>query len=419
MFNVLKILVIYLPFQVALNPGDGIDLASVRVFILLIFLVWISEGLRKKHLNIATVPATFFISIFLFISVLSLFWAKNETWAMRKILFLLSIFPLYFVASDMVKDRERMMKIVKWLVVSGSLVATVGIIQFFSQFVFGLEKVYKFWADNMSVPFLGQSASQAVLENPSWLVNISGKTFLRATATFPDPHMLALYLGMLLSLSAGLFLKTRRVFYLITFLTMLLADVLTFSRGGYLGILGGIIFLLIIFWKKIPGKYRISIAVFFVLITLLFLIPSPISSRFNSIFNLKEGSNIGRLDMWRSAWKVAQDNPFLGVGIGNYPLELKPNADYREPITAHNTYLDIASETGMINAFIWIGLLVSSIIIFLKRSRKEFFFLMPAAAVVIFSFHSLAETSIYSPTVLALFVIIISLTNVCETEETI
>jgi O-antigen ligase len=419
MFNTLKILAIYLPFQLALNPGEGVDLASIRVFILLIFFLFLAEGLRKKRLDITWGPVTIFVLFFLFFSAFSFFWAKNQEWALRKILFLFSIFPLYFVVISVIKDKEKMIRIMKYLSISGGLVATIGIAQFFSQFLFGLEKVYNFWAQYMAIPFLGHSASLAVLKNPSWLVNISGKTFLRATATFPDPHMFSLYLGMLAPISAGLFLKAKNKIFLATFFLILLADALTYSRGGYLGLLAGGVFLLVIFWKKMAKKYKFFIFGFLVLIALVFSVPSPISSRFNSIFNLSEGSNAGRLDMWRSAWKVAENHPLGGVGIGNYPLEIKPSADYREPITAHNTYLDIAAETGIIATLAWIALLVSAIVIFLKKSLYDSFYIMMAVSVVIFAAHQLAETAIYSPVVLTLFVIIIGFTNVSKVERTI
>jgi len=418
MVRLLKILAFYFPFQLALNPTKGIDLASIRVLILIIFFLWLAESFRKKRLNIVLGSTTYLLIIFLSLSAFSFFWAKNQDFAMRKILFLLSIFPLYFVVSDVIYDKEKMIKMIKVLVFSGALAAVIGLVQFFSQFFLGLEKVYDFWAKYITIPFLGASAGEAVLKNPSWLVNISGKTFLRATSTFPDPHMLALYLGMLLPLSAGLFLKTKNVFYLITFLIMLLADVLTFSRGGYLGLLIGGFFLLIVFWKKMTRKYKLFIFSFLAIIIMAFMIPGPISSRFNSIFNTSEGSNVGRLDMWEKSWKVAENNPFLGVGIGNYPLELKPSAGYREPITAHNTYLDIAAETGIITALIWVALLISAIIIFLKKSKYDNFYLMAAVSLVIFAGHQIAETAIYSPVVLTLFVIILSFVNVRETEKT-
>src|SRR5665647_1719153 len=98
LFKLILGLFAYLPFQVALNPTSGVDLASVRVFILLIFALWIAQGLKNKHLNIKRNLQTFFISAFLFLNIFSILAARNSDWSVRKILFLLSIFPIYFVA---------------------------------------------------------------------------------------------------------------------------------------------------------------------------------------------------------------------------------------------------------------------------------------------------------------------------------
>ena len=113
-----------------------------------------------------------------------------------------------------------MIKVIKALVWGGALAALLGIFQFFGQFFWGLERVYKFWADFVAVPFLGVSVAKEVLKNPSWLVNISGATYLRATATFPDPHMFSLFLGMILPLAAGIYLKTKKIsIYIAVFFT--------------------------------------------------------------------------------------------------------------------------------------------------------------------------------------------------------
>ena len=50
MYSLLLFLAAYLPFQIALNLSEGIDLASVRVLVLLAFLLWLAEGLRNKKL---------------------------------------------------------------------------------------------------------------------------------------------------------------------------------------------------------------------------------------------------------------------------------------------------------------------------------------------------------------------------------
>lgn len=410
MFRFILFIAIYLPFQLALNPTSGIDLASIRVIILILFLIWLAEGLRKKNILIKRGLQSGLIAAFLFFNVISVIAARNADWSFRKIIFLLSIFPIYFVASSVLTTKEKIIKTIKAVVASGSLVAVIGVFQFFSQFIFGTGAVYRFWAENVIPPFLGKTFSEAVLKNPSWLVNIGGKTYLRATAIFPDPHMLSFFIGLILPLSVGLlfYMGKDRWMAVIASLVILIADILTFSRGGYLGLFAALVFAGFLLHNKISKKYKVAMVVTIVAGVLILFIPSPVSKRFASSFNIKEGSNQGRLIMWKKALDVSLSNPLIGVGIGNYPLEVDASAGYREPIYAHNTYLDIAAETGVINTFLWVGLLGMSMVYFWKNGIKEKILLFAGISILIFSVHSMVETAIYSPVVLTLFLLIMS-----------
>ncbi len=406
----------YLPFQIALNPSAGIDLASSRIFILALFFVWLAESLRRKMLRIGGSKINFFILGFLFLSLLSVSIARNSDWSMRKLLFLFSIFPLYFVVADLVNTKEKMLKAVKCLVWGGFFVAILGIFQFAFQFVFGLDATYIFWAKYVSPLFLGANVTAAVLKNPSWLVSVSGKTLLRAIATFPDPHMLSFFLGMLVPFALGLFLKLKNKLYLVIFFTLLFADLLTFSRGGYLGLFAGAAGAFSLLWNALKNKHKIKILGVAIFLCALTLISGPISERFFSSFNLKEGSNQGRIETWKKAGEIIINHPVIGVGIGNYPLEISATADYRDPIYAHSNYLDIAAETGLVNLFLWLGFSGSLIFAFLAKS-KDVLFSCAALSIIIFSAHSLVETSIYSPIILPIFLIIAGFGQLAQTDE--
>jgi len=411
MYIFLLIIVFYLPFQIALSPSLGIDLASGRVFIILLFFCWLAESLKDKKIIIIPKVTSVLLISFVFLSSLSAVFSQRLDWSVRKILFLFSIIPIYFVAQAIIKTKKKKENIIKTLVISSFFVSLIGIMQFISQFIFGREKVYQFWAENIVGLFLGKSFSQAVLENPSWLVNISGNTYLRATAFFPDPHMLSFFLGMMFPLALGLFYinKEKRIWNLIVAGIVLLANFLTFSRGGYIGLFVGSLFLFFIFFRKLSQRYRIIVILVTISLILVSLVPSTVNKRFQSSFNLKEGSNKGRLETWSKSIKVIKNNPLLGVGIGNYPLEIKATADYREPIYSHNAYLDIASETGILNSLIWIGFLFFTTLGLYKS--KDPLLIFSSASIVIFSVHSLVETGIYSVAVLPIFLIIASLNN--------
>ncbi len=410
MFKLLLIVSFLLPFQVALNPIEGVDLASVRVVSIALFLVWLAMALKNKKLFLGDGLQAGLVLSFLFLSGFSLFFAGDTAWGLRKLVFLLSIFPVYFIFADIADSAEKKIKIIKALVWSGFIVSIIGIVQFFLQFVFGIDGIYEVWSNHIITPFLGKTFSEAVLLNPSWLVNISGQTYLRATAIFPDPHMLAFFLNIIIFLCLGMILYSQknRAAYLVMLFFLITASLLTFSRGGYLGLAAGLIFLIIYFVSKMSWKHKVASGTVVLLLVILLTIPGPISQRLVSSFNLSEGSNKGRIETWRKAAEVISNHPIFGVGIGNYPLEIKPAADYREPIYAHSTYLDIAAETGIANALIWLALLFLAFRNFVLKSKENILFLGAAAALIAFAAHSLVETSIYSPVILALFLIFIS-----------
>lgn len=416
-YRLILILSLYLPFQIALSPIPGIDLASIRVFILILFFIWLAESLRQKKIYLPKNLQTFFLLSFLFLSFFSMFFSRNYEWSIRKLLFLFSIFPTFFVFSALVNDTKKIKKIIKALVISGAAASIIGIIQFIFQFFIGEGQLVQIWSRYFTVPFLGKTFSKSVLEHPSWLVNISGSTYFRSISVFPDPHMFSLYLGILLPLSFFLWTSSKKKIWLIFSILIFISDILTFSRGAYLGLVAGVLFIVFYLFFKKGGKYKWIPLASSIIILAVFIIPSPVSSRLFASFDIQEGSNLGRLEMWKKAGEAIINNPLTGVGVGNFPVEIDPLAGYREPIYAHNTYLDIMADAGIISGLIWIGIILISIKDFLKKSKDEIIFLGTAASLIIFSAHSLVETGIYSPVVLALFLIIISFSNIHENKK--
>jgi len=433
--SITKLLFLYLPLQIALNPAPGVDLASIRIIIPLIFIFWLIDSLKNKKLILPNnLTFVLFIS-FLLICSFSLFFANNPNWGLRKLIFLLSIFPLFFVVYGRFSSNQaKTITLLKYCVWGALVASGIGIIQFLLQFVIPLDKLYSFWAV-LIVPFLGNSFSEAVLTNPSWLVNVGGHTLMRATALFPDPHMFSFYLNMNALISLGIYfyhkkdlatkkeflqiLNVKASFYIISFLIIISTSFLTFSRGGYIGLIAGLTFFIFFILKnKIKLLFKNTINIFIISTLLIILsstifIPNYFSARLFSSFNLLEGSNSERLTNWNQSLKIIKENTFLGVGLGNYSLSIKPSATYREPFYSHNTLLDIAAETGIFNALIWISLFLAAIITFLKKFNlnNNFIYLGLASALVSFFIHSIFETAIFSIHILPLIILILALAN--------
>ena len=408
-FNLFLFLCFYLPFQIALNPTSQVDLSSLRILIPLLFLGWIFEKIKNKRKIFVFDIQEKLVLFFLFLSFGSLFFAKDCGWATRKLAYLFSIFPIYFIARDILDNKEKIIKTLVSLVFSSALVSFLGIIQFFSQILWSHDEISNFYLNFAGPVFWGENLAKMVGNYSSFLVGVSGHNYFRAIATFPDPHSFSLFLGMALPLSAVLFFVLRKKFFaVILFMLIFIANILTFSRGGYVAISLGIIFFIIIFWKKMEWKHRITsgfLALFFIL---MFSVPGPVSQRFVSSFDSKEGSNLGRIAMWQKSLEIIKSKPFFGTGIGNFSLEVDRNINYRNPIYAHNTYLDIAVEQGVPACLIWIVILMITLWNFWMLSHKNMIYAGFFTSIIIFSAHSLVETGLYSPLVLSLFLIILS-----------
>jgi O-antigen ligase len=90
-----------------------------------------------------------------------------------------------------------------------------------------------------------------------------------------------------------------------------------------------------------------------------------------------------RIDMWQSAWELIRERPLFGWGIGTYPLEQARTAAGRVPrdliqLTgptlaeeAHNEYLQLAAEMGLLGLGLYLWMLVSFFAYGVRELRRR------------------------------------------------
>lgn len=125
---------------------------------------------------------------------------------------------------------------------------------------------------------------------------------------------------------------------------------LTGSRTSLFAILPALIF---IFWPKHLNIGRILltlILIIFLLILFQAILPTEIIERFASTSTSISSSDIGgRVTLWKRAISLFLDHPILGSGSGTSPLIIGS--------VAHQTFLSILSETGLIGFITFISIL--------------------------------------------------------------
>jgi len=407
-------LVAYLPFQIALNPSPDIDLISGRVLVLVFFLVMLFKNflVNGKLSDILKNKVSLSLLLFFCLAAISFLVAAEQAWAIRKILFLFSWLPLYFLTAHFIDNDKKSQDFVL-VIVSGALIsAFIGLGQFLAQFIFNRDALVAFWLSRIAPIFSGASLAKLVQVNNSWLVEISDQVFFRVVGLFPDPHTMAFYLGMALPFCLAFFLFEKK-YKKITGISCLLIGLvifLTFSRGGYLGVLASVTFFLIAARSFLTRKDKqfLFAAILLLAVTVIFF--SPIMGRLSSIFSLEDGSNIGRLQIWQDSLDMAQKNLLLGVGLGNYSFGMGFAQDYRNAMTSHNLYLDLLVEIGIFGLLSWIVLIsVSLMTAWRGREQNPVLALGVAGSIIYFSVHAFFETAIFNPTVLAFLMIYLGL----------
>ncbi len=156
---------------------------------------------------------------------------------------------------------------------------------------------------------------------------------------------------------------TKLILILSTLLTGILL-VLTFTRGPWIILFGILLILLFRKSKKI-------LTVFLTALVLLVLFYGPVTERVKFTFEIKEGINrasSGRLTLWQNSLQIIKKHPMLGVGYGpNIFRKMYPHPEYKFYITdphgnfqqsdAHNLFLQIPIETGIVGFIVFIYLL--------------------------------------------------------------
>ena len=207
--------------------------------------------------------------------------------------------------------------------------------------------------------------------------------FMRAYGTFEQPNPYGGYLGLTLPVALGLTVVTAlglgrwsRTWRWLTLAVagicaalMLAALVMSWSRGAWLGFgaaLAGMAVALVVKSGRgaVLGVVVVALVGYVLLAGGLARVPPSLIQRFSDFVPYLGVSDVRgaeitdanfavleRVAHWQAAWQMWTDHPWLGVGIGNYESVYPRYALPQWPLAlghAHNYYLNIAAETGVI-----------------------------------------------------------------------
>jgi O-antigen ligase len=137
----------------------------------------------------------------------------------------------------------------------------------------------------------------------------------------------------------------------------LLGLVLTFSRGALLlGLPAAVLFMGFV----AGGRWR-WVALGLLSIGALLLLPLFGTERFAGLLDLQGGTSFFRVQLWRGAWNMVLDHPWLGVGLDNFLYAYRTT--YALPTAweelnlshPHNIVLDFWTRLGFVGMVVGSG----------------------------------------------------------------
>lgn len=196
--------------------------------------------------------------------------------------------------------------------------------------------------------------------------------YLRYAAGGFDPNDFGLVLAIAIPLALFLALRGTgwtRWCWFATVPVLIAAVLLTASRGATIATFAALLFAGLT-WRRADWVYRTATAVCAVglVLSLTWLAPAPQRKRLSTIgTEITTGTLHDRTQIWKAGLRALKSHPILGAGSGAYPTAVEPwlgrptvkGAQY----VAHNTFLSILVESGVIGAAIC-ALLVAALAFF-------------------------------------------------------
>lgn len=144
--------------------------------------------------------------------------------------------------------------------------------------------------------------------------------------------------------------------------------VFTGSRGGFVTLIGTGLFLLSLRLKPVPALV-VSVVLIAGLVGLA--VPRPLAERFSAVAHPSASTSVqSRIDIWQRGLAKAVERPVFGHGVATFAV---PHADGpgHPPRTAHNIYVELFYETGLIGLAAYLGWLGHAALRLRRSTRKN------------------------------------------------
>ncbi len=343
--NLIFCLLISILFFTPLAKGTekGLAVCVVHTLVLILLSLWIGEILVEKKSHFISTPLDYPIVVFVGLTLLASIFSIKPAVSFGAFWKLIDYIIVYYAVVNKLRTKNQLFLLVSSLMAVGAFLSVWGLIK-----------------------YLGAS---------------QGRLGYELASTFANSNHLAAFLMMIIPIAIVLLILEmdigKKVFLAYGLCMMLVAFVLTLSRGGWISLLCALMVLGLMYLKKYRfqhlGKSFVPILLI-ALVCLLFITGfgfNNVHHQLSSFFVQKRRKEIesfnGRVPIWQATLDLIHDYPVLGTGPGTFPYVYEKYLKKKIRDTyAHNEYLQLMSEWGMVSFL----LILWMMIVIFKESIK-------------------------------------------------
>jgi O-antigen ligase len=342
---ILAVISSYLGVWGALFPQEELPITIFQIFLIYSVILFTFNRIQKSEFGFPFHDSYFLIILFFGFLLFSTFYsaAPGEAIFMTITLFILFIFSIV-VANTFLKQKQ-------FLVLFFLIILVSSIFSMYSIYSFALNP------DNILLNYLSADL----------------KVFGRQEGTIGDPNQFGILLVFpILFISYELFIRPkkliefnlRKIFYLLLFLILFGALLVTYSRSSWLALLISIIFLFLM-TGNIKRLFSLSFTSIIILIVVGFsnIFFATIINRVLSITDLSLNiSNTTRVILAKAGINMFVDSHFWGNGYRSFRVLAPHYYDTTKTIGIidnHNIIVELIADLGLVGLFLFLTIFFS------------------------------------------------------------